>query len=395
MLFRSVGISIKDRGSIIPAGHHPNGAYWFDALTGKFMTSTYYMKALPSWVDNFNNLNLPKKYLEVGWNTLMPIDQYTESMSDLNPYEGRLGEEKNAVFPKKFKTDKPNYGQVLSTPGGNSLITELAKVAIQAENLGIDSITDILAMSYSSTDYAGHMFGLQSVEVEDMYLRLDLELAGLLDYLDQKIGKNNYLIFLSADHAVAQVPQLLKDSNYPGDYFQGNKMIDSLKVILESKFDKYVYDGYSGHQIFLNEERIQNKKLDRNAIIETTKSLVRSWAGVIDVFDRNEIPFLSNANPVFRKLQLGYYPPRSGDLYILTQPGWFESAFTTGTTHSSPYTYDTHVPMIWYGWNIPNGKSYVNYDIVDIAPTLAMLLHIPLPNAAFGKVMIELTKNKK
>ncbi|MEP7321159.1 MAG: alkaline phosphatase PafA [Saprospiraceae bacterium] len=388
-----IGISIKDRGSIIPAGHHPNGAYWFDGITGKFMTSTYYMKALPAWIDNFNKLDLPQKFLDGGWNTLKPIDQYTESMPDLNPYEGKLGSETNAVFPKVFKSEKPNYGLVLSSPFGNTLISELAKAAIEAEGLGKDTITDILAMSYSSTDYAGHLFGLQSVEVEDIYLRLDLELAGMLNYLDQKIGKNNYLVFLSADHAVAQVPQLLKDLNYPGDYFKGAKMIDSLKTILESKFDKYVFDGYSGQQIFLNEERIFNKKLDRKDIVETIKTFVKSWPGVVDVIDHKDIPFLSSANPVYNKIQLGYYPPRSGDLFITLQPGWFESFFTTGTTHGAPFIYDTHVPMLWYGWHIPAGKSYVNYDITDIAPTLSQLLHIPLPSAAFGKVMVEVMKN--
>lgn len=388
-----IGISIKDRGAIIPAGHHPTGAYWFDAISGKFMSSTYYMKSLPSWIDNFNSQGLPKKYLEAGWNTLKPIAQYTESMSDLNPYEGRLGDEKNAIFPKTFKTDKPNFGLVLSTPFGNTLISELAKAAISAESLGADTITDILAMSYSSPDYAGHLFGLQSVELEDLYLRLDLEIAGMLDFLDQKIGKNNYLLFLSADHGVAQVPQLLKDQGYPGDYFQSSKMLDSLKVILETKFDKYVYDGYGGQQIFINEERILNKKQDRKAIVDVIKSFVKSWPGVIDVIDHNDIPFLSTANPVYNKIQLGYFPSRSGDLMIITQPGWFESPFLTGTTHASPYTYDTHIPMLWYGWHIPQGKSYTNYNITDIAPTLSALLHIPLPNAAFGKVMNEVVRN--
>ncbi|MBK7371155.1 MAG: alkaline phosphatase family protein [Saprospiraceae bacterium] len=385
-----VGLSLKDRGSIIPAGHHPTGAYWFDPNTLNFMTSTFYMSKLPGWVADFNNKKWCEALLKRGWTTLRPLNEYTESLSDENDYEGRLAGDKRATFPREFDASKPNSSQILSTPLGNSLITEMALAALKGESLGLDKITDFLAISYSSPDYAGHLFGLQSVEVEDLYLRLDLELSRLLDSLDQVVGPNQYLLFLSADHAVAQVPQLLKDQHYPGDYFKGSKMLDSLKGYLDDAFGPYIIDGFSNNQIYLNEDRIKNKKLDRPAVVLGIKNFVKSFDGVIDAFERNEVPFLSPVNPTYGMILLGYYPPRSGDIMIITQPGWFESSFTTGTTHGSPYKYDTHVPLLWYGYHIQPGKSYKQYAPIDIAPTLSQILNIPLPSASIGQVITEL-----
>lgn len=385
-----IGVSIKDRGSIIPAGHHPTGAFWFDSRTCQFITSTFYSKSLPQWVIDYNASGRCDQLMKSEWTTLKPIDSYTESYKDLNPYEGKLSTEKAATFPKKFSTS--NYGDLLNSPHGNTLVTEFALKAIEAEGMGEDEVTDFLAMSYSSTDYAGHLFGLQSIEIEDMYLKLDLELEILLNQLDQKVGKSNYLIFLSADHAVAQVPQFLKDQNYPGDYFKGSKMIDSLKNFLESKYGKYIIDGYSNMQIYLNEDRIMNKKLDRSAIVSAAKTFIRGFPGVVNVFDRQEVPFLSHTNPIHKKIQMGYYPPLSGDLFIYILPGLLDSYSKTGTSHGSPYNYDTHVPALWYGWNIPVGKSYTPYEITDIAPTLSHLLHIPLPSASIGIPIQEVIK---
>lgn len=389
-----IGISIKDRGAIMPAGHHPNGAYWFDSQTGNFMTSTYYMNELPGWVTDFNNKQWPKELNKLGWNTLRPIEQYTESETDLNPYEGKITGEKEPVFPRTFNQEKKEYGHLLNTPAGNVLVSEFSKKAIVAEQLGKDDYTDMIAISYSSTDYAGHLFGLQSVEVEDMYLRLDLELESLIQFLDQQVGKNQYLIFLTADHAVAQNPQYLKDKNYPSDYFAFRKLGDTLKKILEPRFGPYVVDNYGNLQIYLNDERIISKKLDRKNIVEDAKKFIRNWDGIVDVIDRSEIPFLNSANPIYKFIQLGYFPPRSGDLFLITRPNWFDSSNKTGTTHGSPYKYDTHIPVLWYGWNIPSGKSYAQYDIIDIAPTLSFLLKIPQPSSAIGKPILEILPKK-
>lgn len=389
-----IGISIKDRGSIMPAGHHPTGAYWFDSQSGNFMTSTYYMNTLPAWVTDFNKRELCKQFNKEGWNTLLPIQQYTESEADFNIYEGKITGEKSPVFPRVFNQEKREYSHLLNTPAGNTLVSEFAKAAISAEGLGQDEITDMIAISYSSTDYAGHLFGLQSVELQDMYMRLDKELESLISFLDKQVGKNEYVIFLTADHAVAHNPQYLKDRNYPGDYFEFRKLADSLKKVLENDYGPYTLDTYGNLQIYLNEERISTKKLDRKSIVTDAKMFIKNWVGVIDVVDKEELSYINSANPVYKMIQLGYYPPRSGDLFIVVRPGWFDSSFRTGTTHGSPYQYDTHVPMIWYGWNIPAGKSFVPYDITDIAPTLSFLLKIPQPSASIGKPVVEILPKK-
>jgi arylsulfatase A-like enzyme len=389
-----IGIAIKDRGAILPAGHHPNGAYWFDSQSGNFMTSSFYMDALPAWVDRFNKMEWCKTFNKQGWNTLLPIEQYVESEADLNQYEGKITGETSPVFPRVFNQDKKEYGHLLYTPAGNTLITEFVKSAILAEELGKDPITDMITISYSSPDYAGHLFGLQSVEIQDMYMRLDLELQALLQFLDQEVGVNEYVVFLTADHAVAHNPQYLKDRNYPADYFEFRKLADSLKKVLELKYGPYIVDNYGNLQIYLNEERIVSKKLNRQAIVSDAKAFIRNWAGVVDVIDREEIPFLNSTHPYYKLIQLGYYPQRSGDLFLLVQPGWFDSISRTGTTHGSPYQYDTHIPMVWYGWNIPAGKSYEAYDIIDVAPTLSYLLKIPQPSASIGKPIHEILAKK-
>jgi len=389
-----IGISIKDRGAIMPAGHHPNGAYWFDSQSGNFMTSTYYMAELPGWVKDYNKKERCKELNKLGWKTLLPIEQYVESETDLNIYEGKLAGEKNPVFPRVFNPDKKEYSHLLNTPAGNILVSEFSKAAILAEQLGKDEITDIIAISYSSPDYAGHLFGLQSVEIEDIYLRLDLELQSLINFLDQHVGKNQYIIFLTSDHGVAQNPQYLKDRQYPADYFELKKMSDSLKKILEAKYGPFVLDKYGNQQIYLNEERIASKKLDRPSIIKDAKMFIRNWDGVVDVVDREEIPYLNSPNPAYKFIQMGYFPPRSGDLFIIMRPQWFDGISRTGTTHGSPYQYDTHIPILWYGWNIPAGKSYEPYEITDIAPTLSFLLKIPQPSASIGKPILEILPKK-
>lgn len=389
-----IGISMKDRGAILPAGHHPNAAYWFDANSGSFMTSSYYMKDLPPWLKDFNAENNCLRLLQKGWNTLKPIETYTESYKDSNPYEGTLPNDKaGAVFPHNFNTTNAiNYGNVLNTPAGNTLLNDLAKRIIDKEKMGDDDITDFLTVSFSTPDYAGHLFGLQSIEVEDIYLRLDLEFENLFQYLDQKVGKGKYLVFLTADHGVAQVPQFLKDNGYPGDYFEGKKMMDTLNAILDNKFGKFVIDGVSGNQIFLNEDRISFKNYNRIEIISTIKSFVSSWPGVAGVYDRSEVPLFSTNNPVLRKLQLGFNNQRSGDIIFYLLPGWFEGVRGVGTTHGTPYSYDSHVPLVWFGWNIKPGASFIQYDITDIAPTISHLLQIPIPSGSFGKPVLEILK---
>ncbi|MEP7269427.1 MAG: alkaline phosphatase PafA [Saprospiraceae bacterium] len=380
-----ISIALKDRAAVLPGGHHPNGAFWYDESAGNFITSTYYMNALPSWLSEFNDEKWSLKLLQQGWSTLLPLSEYTASMPDRNPYEGKLPQDKESVFPRTFSTINPNYANITTTPLGNILTTQLAIKAIAAENLGADNITDFLAISYSVPDYAGHLFGLQSVEIEDIYLRLDLELATLLETLDNVVGKDQYMVFLSADHAAAQVPQLLIDGRYPAGYFENQKLIDTIKKVISAKYDPYIIEGASNFQIFLNEDRIKFKmKPKREDIVKDIKEIIKSFPGVYDAFERSEIPFLSSEFPLYKMIQLGFNPVRSGDIIYTLLPGWLDRGIKTGTSHGSPWNYDTHVPAIFYGWHVPSGKSYSHHDITDIAPTISHLVKIPLPSASIG-----------
>ncbi len=380
-----ISIALKDRAAVLPGGHHPNGAFWYDESAGNFITSTYYMNALPSWLSEFNDEKWSLKLLQQGWSTLLPLSEYTASMPDRNPYEGKLPQDKESVFPRTFSTINPNYANITTTPLGNILTTQLAIKAIAAENLGADNITDFLAISYSVPDYAGHLFGLQSVEIEDIYLRLDLELATLLETLDNVVGKDQYMVFLSADHAAAQVPQLLIDGRYPAGYFENQKLIDTIKKVISAKYDPYIIEGASNFQIFLNEDHIKFKmKLKREDIVKDIKEIIKSFPGVYDAFERSEIPFLSSEFPLYKMIQLGFNPVRSGDIIYTLLPGWLDRGIKTGTSHGSPWNYDTHVPAIFYGWHVPSGKSYSHHDITDIAPTISHLVKIPLPSASIG-----------
>ena len=212
-----VGVALKDRASILPAGHNPDGAFWFDDKSGNFITSTYYMNQLPKWVEAFNNKKLPEHYLSEKWNTLYPKDTYTESTSDENEYENGIKKGVKATLPLNLPELYKKYGYniIRNTPFGNSLTFDMAKAAIDGEQLGADDETDLLAVSCSSTDYIGHQVGTHAVETEDTYLRLDKAIADFLSYLDAKVGKGNYLVFLSADHGAMNNARFLQDRRIP------------------------------------------------------------------------------------------------------------------------------------------------------------------------------------
>ena len=221
---KTIAIALKDRGAILPGGHTANGSYWYDSKEGRWITSTFYMKELPSWVQKFNAEEKALKYVKQGWNTLYPIDTYVQSAEDNLPFEGKLPSEKTPTFPHAL--EGPNPLEIIrSTPYGNSITKDFALKAIEEEKLGQNNNTDFLAVSFSSTDYVGHAFGPQSIELEDTYLRLDRDIAEILSYLDKQFGKDRVLVFLTADHAVAEVPGYLQSKKMPGGVFEANKAL--------------------------------------------------------------------------------------------------------------------------------------------------------------------------
>lgn len=387
-----VGISIKDRGGILPAGHSANAAYWYDGGVGKWITSTYYMNELPKWVNDFNAQKLVDKYYEKGWNTLYPINTYTLSTADEKSHEAKtLGGNK---FPYDMKAYMgKDYGKISTSPMGNTMTAEFAKAALLAEQLGADDITDFLAVSFSSPDYIGHTFGPNSVEAEDGFLRLDKELGSFLDFLDAKVGKGQYTVFLSADHGVAHTPEYMTENKMPGGRVFMSDITKQLNIALNEKFNitpVVVYDD--NYQFGLNHPKIDSAKLDAEDIVDWIVARMSKDSNIARIFSLEELNEVPLPGTIRNMLNNGYYKRRSGDIQFLLKPNYIDAWSNTGTTHGLWNPYDTHIPLLWYGWGIKQGKTNRETYMTDIAPTIAALLRIQMPNGNVGQVITEVLK---
>ncbi len=393
--FRSkvIGIAIKDRGGILPAGHSANAAYWYHGGTGDWISSTYYMEELPAWVKDFNAKKLPDQYFRQNWNTLYPINTYIQSSSDEKPYESKpLGSDSKGFPYSLEKFVGKNYGAISSTPYGNTFTAALAKAAIEGEKLGADNITDVLAVSFSTPDYVGHSFGPNSIEIEDTYLRLDKDLGDLFNYLDTKVGKGQYLVFLSADHAVAHVPAFLRENKIPAGTVSGSGIMNRFNPQLKEKFGaERLIVSMSNYQVHLNHPVIDSMGLNEMAIKKWITDSLLKTEGVSQVIDLDQLGSLPLNSTIKDMVANGYFPQRNGDLQIILKPHWFDGG-NTGTTHGSWHPYDAHIPLLWYGWNIKPGKTNRETYMTDIAPTLAALLKIQMPSGSVGKVIEEIVK---
>jgi predicted AlkP superfamily pyrophosphatase or phosphodiesterase len=389
--FRSkvIGIAIKDRGAILPAGHAADAAYWYDPKSGNWVSSTYYQNTLPGWVQNFNAQKHPDKFYQRGWQTLFPSDSYHQSDSDENDYESTPFGQDQKNFPYNLSGFAgKNYGVISQTPYGNTMTFMMAQQAIENEAMGQDSIPDFLAVSFSSTDYIGHAFGPNSIETEDTYLRLDRELGEFLDFLDQKVGKNQYLFFLTADHGVAHVPGFLEKHKMPAGAINDEGMIKELNELIQKQF------GLSGlivsalnYQLTLNHSILDSSAVDQKALFRFIQEYVQKQPGIDRVFPLENMSKELLPGLVRERIINGYHPGRSGDLQVLFLPNWIDGG-KKGTTHGLWNPYDSHIPLIWYGWNILKGRSSAPVSMSDIAPTIAALLHIQMPNACIGKPIL-------
>ncbi|MBJ2175444.1 alkaline phosphatase family protein [Aureibaculum sp. A20] len=393
-----IGLSIKDRSAILPAGHAADGSYWFQGeKEGKFITSSYYMDKLPKWVQEFNKNGNAKKYLNSTWNTLYDINTYTESIADDNKFEGLFKGKKTPTFPydlKKLKRNNGNYDLLKAVPYGNTIVKDFAEAAIVGENLGqTQNVTDFLAVSFSSTDYVGHKFGVDSKEIEDTYLRLDKELASFFKFLDEKVGKGNYTLFLTADHAAVQVPSYLKTLKIPSGYFDNKNFKKKANAFLLEKYksDDLIED-ISNFQIFLNKSKIKELKLEANEVAQSLADEVINYKGISRAVTARTMQTTNFTEGIMHFLQNGYNQKFSGDVLLVPNPATI-SYSKTGSTHGSGYNYDTHVPIIFYGKGIKQGSSKSLVNITDIAPTMSSLLEITFPNATSGKVIQEVLED--
>ncbi|PJJ75553.1 type I phosphodiesterase/nucleotide pyrophosphatase [Thermoflavifilum aggregans] len=388
---RVVGISLKDRAAILPAGHSPTAAFWLDDASGHFITSTYYMQDLPEWVKQFNARNEPQKLMSKPWTPLYPIQSYTASTADNEPWEGKFSGEQSSAFPHDLPAIYAHNHEILrSTPFGNTLTLDFARAAVEGYQLGRGTATDFLTINCASTDYVGHMYGPNSVEIEDTYLRLDRDLADFFHFLDQYVGKGNYLVFLTADHGVAHTIGFMQAHHLPADFLQAGKITQALNAYLEQQFgvSKLVISLMNEHVNF-NDRLIAEHQLNEDSLIRATIRFLRQQPGIEMVTDLRNIGEKPIPQPIRDMLINGYYAPRTGPIAIVPDPGWFAGhPGGTGTTHGSWNPYDTHIPLIFMGWHIPHGVTHQVVYMTDIAPTLAALLHIQMPNGCVGKPIV-------
>lgn len=392
---KTISIAMKDRASILPGGHSANAAYWYDGYTGNWITSTFYRNDLPEWVEAFNARKLPSGYLTKGWQALLPIDQYTESTADDQPYEERLPGNAKATLPYDLAGQAGNAFDIIgSTPWGNTLTKEMAFAAIKGENLGKGEFTDFLALSFSSPDGVGHRFGPNSVEQQDVYLKLDKEFADIFSFLDKWVGKGQYTVFLSADHGVMDVPEFLTDNKLPGKRFDSGKIKEQIKKRVDSEFGvTKLVKSISLRQIYLDKQIMKSKGLTLDQVLEVVRDEIKNEPAIADVIN---IGKLSEATipDYFKKLYLNEInAKRSGDLLLLPQVGYIERP-KYGTTHGSPYNYDTHVPFVLFGWGVEPGETLRRTQICDIAPTISAILRILPPSGSIGDVVVESLKKK-
>lgn len=389
-----VGISIKDRGSILPAGHNPSGSYWYDKSNGHFVSSSYYgNEELPVWLQEFNNRNLADEYLNQSWTLSMSLEEYTQSTADDMPYEMKVRGKEKSIFPydlKKLRAENGNFGLLPNTAFGNTIIADLAIATMDGEKMGQDNITDFLAVSFSSTDYIGHGFGPRSVEVQDTYIKLDQEIARLFQHLDEKVGKGNYLIFVTSDHGCAEVPEYLQSHKIPADHYDGKAYVQNISNALNEKFGPGEWiEDFSNEQFFLNHDLIAEKDVDLDVIRKFIVNESLKLEGVAEAYSATAMQSTEFTEHKASALQMGYNFKRSGDVLLILEPGWFYQT-RSATTHGTGYAYDTHVPLIWYGSGIKSGTSYRRQNIDDIAVTLAHILGTNLPNGATGEPIQEI-----
>lgn len=389
-----IGIALKDRGSILPAGHSANAAYWYDSKTGNFITSSFYMNALPAWVDQFNQRKLVDSLYALGWKTGLSKEILSEyATDDIKSYEGKPFGKDAIAFPYDLSAFiGKDYSKISTTPQGNSLTAEMAKAAVLSEHLGKGSATDFLALSFSSTDYIGHSFGPNSWEQVDDYVKLDDELGKLLNFLDTQVGKNQYTVFLTADHAVAHVPGFMKEHRLPAGNFDDNTARKEMNDMIKEKYGvSNAVESLFNYQVSLNHNKLDSAKADINAIKQQIIALLLKKEAVANAFETANIMATSIPKVQREMFANGYYPNRGGDIQFVLKSGYMEGG-TTGTTHGLWAPYDAHIPLLFYGWGIKKGSSHKEVYMTDIAPTVAALLKIQMPSGNIGHVITDVLK---
>lgn len=386
-----VGVSMKDRGAILPAGKKPTGAYWFEAASGDFVTSTYYKRELPGWVKEFNGRRRPAQFMGQTWDRLLSPNDYPTP--DAAPGEGLMPGETNVTFPHTILPGSSGgFDTITSSPFGNQLLAEFAQAAVEGEGLGLGARPDLLCVSFSSIDYVGHRFGPYSQEVQDITLRLDRQLAELFAYLDKKVGLGHTLIVLTADHGVAPTPEYAAAQGLDGSRVTEAGLMKEIDAALAARFgpgDYFQWPEMFDGNVYLNREALKQKGIQVAEAADT----IREWALASGKFQAcySREQLLDGRAPglVGRLVVNGYNPERGGDVVLILKPYIIAGTGKTGTTHGSPYNFDTHVPVLFYGAGIRPGRYADEFNITDIAPTLCAALRIEEPSGCMGKPFVK------
>ena len=369
---RVIGISLKDRAAILPSGHICDGAYWFDGETGNFVSSTFYFPDLPQWVKNFNSARFPDRYLNAEWNPLV-------ANLDYPAFSKKMAGAPGGAF----------YNSLEASPYSNELLEAFAEQAIEAEQIGRHGAVDLLTISFSANDYVGHQVGPDAPEVRDMAIRVDRVIGKLLEFVDKQVGLENTVVVLTGDHGVAPLPEVLAEEKMPGGRASGKAVLETIQTALASRFGdgKWVVAGSPGP--YLDHQLIQDKKLNEAEVERVAAEAVARLPHVFRVYTREDLlhgRVIDDA--ITREVVNGFYPARASDLFVIGDPYWIEAAH--GTTHGSPFMYDSHVPVIFMGPNVKAGRYDLTIAPDDIAPTLATMLDVETPSGAMGRVLAEM-----
>ncbi len=386
-----IGISMKDRAAILPAGKKPNGAYWYDTATGRMVSSTYYFNDVPEWVKSFNQSKSANSYFGRKWEKLLPEAAYSRSLPDDSPFEKwAFGK----TFPHTINggEDKPGskfYNQFEATPFANEMIANFAKLALEKEQLGADDVPDLLTVSFSANDILGHNTGPNSPEAQDITIRTDRILADLFSFIDKKVGLNNTVIAFTADHGVAPVPEHAQTYGL-GGRIDGNEITNVINKALSTRFGENKYIALVSYgNVYFDYARLSKTSCAEAESIAS--EAIRNLRGIAECFTRTDI--LAGHLPrtrVANSVALGFNSERNGNLVIIPKPFWIGGE--DATTHSTPYSYDTHVPVIFYGAGVKAGTFSMFSSPLDIAPTLATILKIEFPSNSVGQVLGEALK---
>ncbi len=393
---RVVCLSLKNRGAALAGGKTPDACYWMDGGTGLFVTSNFYRDALHPWVSDFNETKPADRWHGKVWNRYRTDLDYSKlSGADDVTGEGKGASGQGRVFPHPFEpTDpkaKPAYlSAVYTSPFGNEVLLDFAEKAIDAEKLGSDEVPDLLSLSFSSNDAVGHAWGPDSQEVLDVTLRSDRIMKRLLDTLDEKVGKGNFVVVMSADHGICPLPEVSRAQGKDASRVQPATSA-KIEAFLAERFGKGPtkwLEATSGPWIYLNEKVIKAAGVPVDKVEEALRTWLVQQPGVHAAYSSKALLAGVPASDVIgQAVTRSFHPARCGEIYVLLKPLYLPSAeLGTGTTHGSPWPYDTHVPLVVFGTGVVPGVRQERVTPLAAAPILAQAAAIAPPAGATAPV---------